>query len=248
MNDTQLNDNQSDKPSRRMSRKTKLTLAIIGAGVLVLGGGGLIVAQAAQGVHNAGVSLQERLIRDKNNIGIALSNCTQKSTVGTEVAIMQSDKVKDILTGALAARYQTPQGSTPNPKTQALPNNGSLISALSESYPNVDVSTWKQLLVIVASCNDDTTDAQKLLQGDAEQLAAWTQQGNVFSSGWHAKFPNSNLYFFDANGNRLTGQAALEAMRNPVLLGSARDANGSGTQQQQNLPGFSPTPAATASR
>jgi hypothetical protein len=245
MSDTQHDNNQTGNTGRRMSRKTVTIIASVAAGVLVLGGGGLIVAQAAKDVHNKGVDLQEALIRDKNSIGIALSNCTDKSTTGTQAALLQSQSVKDILTSALGARYQS---SNPNPKTQALPNNGSLISALQENNPTVDVSTWKQLLVIVESCRDDTADAQNRLQGDAATFAGWTQQGNIFTTGWHAKFPNSNLYFVDSNGNRLTGQTALEAMRNPVLLSSARDANGSGNQQQQNLPGYSPTPTATATR
>lgn|GEM_PF-2087480 len=239
---------QSDSAlAHRSRKKTAVIIASIIAGILLLVIGGVSYAQAHQDVHNAGVSKQEKLIEDKNNIGIALSNCTKKSSTGTEVAIMQSQSVQQIMTSALAARYQSSAGSTPNPNTQALPNNGSLISALQESNPNVDVSTWKALLVIVESCNDDTTDAQKLLQGDAADFAAWTRQGNIFSSGWHGEFPDDDLYFVDARGVRHVGREALETMRNIVVLSSARDANGSGNDQQQDLPGFSVSSAATAS-
>jgi hypothetical protein len=205
---------------------------------------GLVIAQQVKGVHNAGEAYQQNLIKDKNNIGIALSNCVDKTNVSTQAAILQSQSVQQILTSALAARYQ----GTGNPQTQALPNNGSLISALQEQYPDVDVSTWKQLLVVVDSCRDDTTDAQNTLQGDAALFVTWTLQGNVFSSGIHHGYPNKNLYFLDAHGNRLTGQAALDAIRNPVLLDSARNANSTGSEQQQNLPGYPTSPSATPSK
>ena len=234
-------DGRRSSGRRRMPRRK--FWAIIGSAIalaLILVGG---TASLYQHTHNAGEGQEQSLIVDKNKIGIALSTCLQKSSVGAQTAELQTQSVLNIMTSALAARYAGTTNGQPAPGTTALPNDTRLILALQGGYPNVDVSTWKALLVVVTTCQDDIADAQNKLQGDAGTFATWATTGGVITHFWQDKFPDGNLYVTDATGQTLYGEAALKAMRDPVLLGSARSANNSGVMPQQTLPGYSPPPA-----
>lgn len=226
------------------------TAAIIAGAVVVV----IVLAtlgglQYRQSVHNNGASLQREVITLSRDVDISLSNCLDQSTVAAQVTQNQQQAVKNILISAVSARYVTPSGGTTS--ADGVLKSGSFISALAEAYPQIDVSTWKNLMAVAVGCRDNVADAQEHLQAVAGQFETWTQTGSIFSRGIHASFPTNALYAYDASGQEIYGEAALQYLTRTILTSQAQQAINSGTMPNQNLFGSSSpsaTPSPSASR
>jgi len=127
-----------------MNNKLIITLAIVGA----LGLGGLMVIGSVISTSNQEVSLRTTIETKQRDNTSELDNAIKKISQSAQVTTAQKEALKEIIVGNSQAR---------NTK------GGSLATFVTEAVPNVDTSTFNNLMNIITSSRDAWTMRQKEL-------------------------------------------------------------------------------------
>lgn len=185
-------------------------------------------------VRNQGEAYQERIETLHKMSQNSLSTCIDQGAVAAQVTAQEYDTLKDLLTSVASARYVDENGNPTN-ASQVL-GGGQFVSALQESYPEVDQRSWQNLQTLVVACRSEFQSAQDRLFIDAKDFETWIQRDNVFNHWIKDDFPTDDLDAVDlASGATLTGSAALEYMTRVIAVEEANQAFETGTLEQQDL-------------
>ena len=185
-------------------------------------------------VENEGEVLQQRVEQVYASAQNSLSACLDQGQVAAQVADAEFDRLKDVLSAAVSARYVDAQGNSTSAEEAV--GGGALFSAVVEAYPDIDSESFERLQDVVVGCRDEFQNDQDRLLSEVAKLEEWRQTGNIWSDGIRQGFPTDELRVIDfATGVELRGEAALELMRRPVLVSDARDAYSDGELDNQDL-------------
>ena len=228
------------------SRTKRIAVAAVAAVLVAFLGYLGINALVHRSVENSGNAQQNNIVLLQRQMETAIDTCINQSQAASQIAVNQTQQVKDAITAIVQARYETANGS-------AAPTNVIIatMSGLQTQYPEFDTSQWKNLMTIAVGCLDKVKGAQDHLQAVALDFVTWTQNGNVFTHGIHGEYPTKDLHVRDADPKSgtykqmLTGAAALDYYTRVIMTQAGQDAINSGTLPTQNL-GGNPTPAASA--
>lgn len=208
-------------------------LVAIGS-VVVLVIAGLLVWQYRVSQENEGEALQERVEQIHSSAQNSLSTCLDQGQVAAQVADAEFDRLKEILTDAVSARYVSQDG-TATSASEAL-GGGQLFSAVVESYPEIDQASFQNLQDVVVGCRDEYQGSQDRLFNEIREFETWIQTGGIFSQGIREGFPTDGLEVIDySTGETVTGQEALNYMSRVIIVGDAREAYAEGELGEQDL-------------
>lgn len=138
------------------------------------------------------------------------------------VADRKSEKVEEILIGAVTGRYVG--------DTTANPGGGELFSAITEAYPDLSqLDVYDRVVDYIASNRQTFADQQEKLSDMLGRYDAFLNKGLVRPMVVGALgFPRETLKA-QSGEQLLTGEAALTQMQRMVLTDAAVDAYESGT-------------------
>lgn len=170
-------------------------------------------------IKNEGNTWQVKVVQQYNNYQVSLSTCIDNTRLGAKIADEQFEQIKDILVGAVSARYVDANGNSTNASTAL--GGGQLISALAEQYPDIDTTVWQQLMTNAIGCRNQAMGEAQELQSVAARFNQWLVTGGVFSRQIRDNWPTDGLQVTGLNGQMLTGQSALAFITQPVLTSDA---------------------------
>lgn len=185
-------------------------------------------------VRNQGEAQQERIEALYKQSRNSLSTCIDQGATAAQVTEREFETLRDLLTSVATARYVDASGEATN--AAGVLGGGQLISALQESYPEIDQRSWQNLQTLVIGCRDEFQSAQDRIFIDAAEFEAWIQRDNLFNAWIKGGFPSDTLDVEDlATGETLTGAAALDYMTRVISVEAANEAFETGTLEQQDL-------------
>jgi hypothetical protein len=130
-----------------MNRGLMITFGVLGAIVVIL----LMIFMSVVSTYNSAVSLKVAIEAKQKDNKSEFDNLKKKISQVAQVTTAQMESLENIFNGYAKAR--TGEG-----------NNDKLIMKwITESIPNVDTSTFKNLQNIIVSCRDAWTMRQKEL-------------------------------------------------------------------------------------
>jgi len=183
----------------------------------------------ANGIQQEGVAreteLNNQYLDNQNELSTYISKFYE--TVG--VANLKSDKMDQILMDAVKGRYEG--------HTSAQPGQGQLFSAITEAYPNIDMSIYDRILDQINSGRDAYKQKQSKLLDMLRSYDKWRESGLVQSRIIAAMgVPTQHL---EARIGTLVkhGAEARDQMYLIVLTQSTTDAYTSGHMDPLSVPG-----------
>lgn len=183
-------------------------------------------------IKNEGNTWQVKVVQQYNNYQVSLSTCLDNTRVSAGIAEEQFAQIKDILVGAVSARYVDANGDPTN--ARAALGGGQLISALAEQYPTIDTTVWHDLMTNAIGCRNQAMGEAQELQSVAARFNQWLVTGGVFSRNIRDNWPTDGLKVTGLNGQMITGQAALDFITQPVLTSDALKAFQTHTMPDQS--------------
>lgn len=203
-------------------------------------GGVILVVIIAFSIINSVYSLRNEGERQEQDLTAlygqsinSLSTCFDQGNVAAQVTEREYESIKDILVGAVSARYVDANGNPTN-ATGAL-GGGQLISALQESYPQIDQRSWQNLQTLVIGCRDEFQGKQDRIQSYAASYNRWRVTDNVFNSWIKSSFPSNELKVTTPSGDTLYGQSAYDRITRVVAVDEAIAAFETGMLEEQDL-------------
>ena len=141
-------------------------------------------------------------------------------------------KLDQVLKDAVSGRYDHANGSTAVPGGQP-----ALFSAIKEAYPNIDTSLYNEIAGRVHEYEIKFQNEQTTLASMAANFDVYRKQfpTSMFAGG----YPSGDLHAYAmVNGVlvQVTGQQALDQMKNLVSSGEANDAFGNGEFNGPQIP------------
>lgn len=146
----------------------------------------------------------------------------------TGIAKTKSDKLDQILSDAIKGRYDG---------KMAPGTGGAFFSAITEAYPDLSaLNIYDKIVDYVSAGRAGFKNKQSELLDRVRDYDNWRNKG-LFHPMWvsFAGFPSSNLEA-RVGDTTVTGQAALEKIKQIVLLGQASQAFQTGTDQILTTP------------
>lgn len=181
-------------------------------------------------IKSTGVSKETALsaqYRDNQNY---LSSYINGFYEKVNVVVAQKDALNNILLDAVKGRYDGKM----QPGT-----SGSLFSAISEAYPNLDglSKSYQQIQDYISGGRAGYRDMQSKLLDMLRDYDNW-RNGGLFHPMFvsMAGFPSSNLEAIVNGQPTLHGSAAEDKMKELVLAGQATTAYQTGTDQALTVP------------
>ncbi len=194
-----------------------------------------IIASYTIAVRNEGETYEKRLTTLYNTSLLSLSTCLDQGRVAAQVTEREYESVKDILVDVTGARYFMIDGEQTN-ASEAL-GGGRLISALTESYPQIDQRSWQNLQILVIGCRDEVQGTQERLQFEAANYNTWRIQDDIFNGGIKADFPSDELVVTKSDGTTLYGRSAYEQIIRVPSVEGAQVSFDTGQMVEQDLSG-----------
>jgi|GEM_PF-3242294 len=213
--------------------KKNRTLVIVLGAVLVIGLIILGVVGYNYSVRNEGERQEQDLTALYNQSLNSLSTCIDQGRTAAQVTEEEYKTIKETLVEVASARYVTADGKPTN--ASGVLGGGQLISALTESYPQIDQRDWQNLQTLVVGCRDEFQGAQDHIQVNAAAYNKWRVTDNLFNAGIKAGFPSNELTVTTATGEHLYGQAAYDRITRVVSTEDANKAFESGSLDEQDL-------------
>ncbi len=200
---------------------------IIGLGAVVaILAAGLWAFLYYQGVQNEGLRQEKQIVSLNNSNTIELNQYVASLKEQVGIANVKSAALDKVLKDALSARYNPTQMADPNSK-------GSFYSAMHEAYPNIDLSLYDKILDFVKAKREGYSVLQKQMQGLLEQFDVW--RGSFPNSLFTGSLPDHWLTVQDNDGNKLTGQKALDYLN---TISQPNGSNNGGGQNAVTIPGL----------
>jgi hypothetical protein len=208
----------------------KKLLIVGGAIILALLFIYLLIVKPYYSTTNKGEEYEQKLEALHSFSVQSLGTCIDQGAVSADVAEEEFAKIKGILVEAAGARYQN------NSTAQDAIGGGTLFSAVSEAYPQLDQSSWRNLQTTVVGCREEFQGTQDRIQATAADFETWQTNDSLFSGWVKDNFPNDALEITDpSTGTVLTGEPAYQYLTAVVTVQSAKTAFGDGTVEQQDL-------------
>ena len=185
-------------------------------------------------IRNQGEAYQEQIEALYKQSRNSLSTCIDQGRTAAQVTEREFEVLSDTLTDVASARYVDEAGN-PTSAEDVL-GGGALISALQESYPQVDQRSWQNLQTLVVGCRSEFQSAQDRVFVHSAQFEEWIYQDNLFTTVIKGQFPTKDLDVENlATGETLTGADALEYMTRVISVEEANKAFETGTLEEQDL-------------
>lgn len=221
------------------NRKLLIRLAIVLGIIVVVGIAILGFLGWQNGIENDGRTQQNNIVQLQKDVEKDISTCLDTSRLSAQIASQEFDRLKDVLTNVVSARYEGGDG--------ALSQGSPIVSMLQERYPTIDQSSWKIVMSTVIGCRQEINDSQKRLQNYATNFKTWYMTGGIFEKGIRNDFPTDDLQAVNVlTSERLTGKAALDYLTRNITTKEAKDAMKNGTLPNQELfPSAAPSPQPT---
>ncbi len=200
-----------------MSKGLIITLGVIAAIVI----GGLSFYGKINSEYNAGMAQEVSLSRRYQDNQVQLDTATKKIVESVGLANLKSDKLRQIISEAVKGRYEGKM----QPGT-----GGAMFSAISEAYPQIDLSIYDKIVDLVNAEREAFKGAQSILLDELRSYETWKATGIIRQFFVAKYFPSTNLKA--RVGSRVvTGAAALEQMHLIVLSQGTEDAFNNGKQE-----------------
>ncbi|MGV9001866.1 MAG: hypothetical protein ACOH18_02830 [Candidatus Saccharimonadaceae bacterium] len=183
--------------------------------------------------RNEGEQQEQDLTALYSQSMISLSTCLDQGQVAAQVTQQEYESIKNVLVGAVSARYVDANGKSTN-ASGAL-GGGQLISALQEQYPQIDQRSWQNLQTLVIGCRDEFQGKQDHVQAYAASYNRWRVSNSAFNSWIKSSFPSDELKVTTATGDTLYGRSAYDRIVRVVAVQEAIKAFETGTLDEQNL-------------
>lgn len=153
-----------------------------------------------------------------------LSNCVLKTRQAAGLVNKQTASTDTVLKDAVGGRY----GSGNNM------DEAKLFSAIVEAYPDESVAslskTFQSVLVVITGCQDDFASRQTAVQDRVRQFNAWRTGSFLVRSLGGGSFPNENMTVSLPGNAPLSGQAAFEKIKMPIVDAKTSTAYQTGEQ------------------
>jgi hypothetical protein len=209
-----------------------LLIALVIVGLLV---GGLFVAGIGcfvyiNNVDKEGVAIETSLNAEYLDCQNYLSAYVSKFYETVGVANLKSDKMDTIITDAVKGRYEG--------KTSAQPGQGTLFSAISEAYPNINLEIYDKILEIINQGRDGYRNMQSKLLKDLANYDNFCK-GRGFIHKFALSFDHfpSNALEARIGKDVKKGEEARNQMYLIVVTSSTTDAYQSGHMDPLQVPG-----------
>ncbi len=224
------------------SRKTMIIVgSIVAAVVLMCICGGIGVGTYTGNISD-GNAKEAALSGTYSNGANYLSKCMVSSRQAASVATANAAAFDQVIKDAVAGHGQAGQLNLHTPTGQA-----GLFPLLVQAYPDLKGQTdlFNKVLTVVVSCLDDFRSAQSAVLDLVRDFNSW-RTGFWTSRLGGSSFPNENLYIAIPGVERVTGEAALRKMEQPIADAVTSDAYKSGIVTPPDLfPKATPAPSAS---
>ena len=170
-------------------------------------------------VRNEGERQEQDLTALYSQSMNSLSTCFDQGNVAAQVTQQEYETLKDILVGAVSARYVDNEGNPTN-AAGAL-GGGQLISALQEQYPQIDQRSWQNLQTLVIGCRDEFQGKQDRIQSFAANYNKWRVSEDLSNFWIKSEFPSNELKVVTASGDTLYGLSAYDRIVRVVAVDEA---------------------------
>lgn len=212
------------KPAVFVPLGTLLLVVVVGLGIW----------QYRKDIENQGEQLQERVEQTYKMAQNSLSTCLDQGRVAAQVADREFEQLKGILAEVVSARYVDEDGN-PTGASEAL-GGGMLFSAVAESYPDIDQTSFQNLQAVAVGCRDEYQGSQDRVFNEVREFETWILTDNIFNQGIKNNFPSDALDVADLSSDEvLVGAAALNYMSRVILVDEAADAYRDGRLDEQDL-------------
>ncbi|HEY9712433.1 MAG TPA: hypothetical protein V6C72_03125 [Chroococcales cyanobacterium] len=203
------------------------TLIGLGITLAVLAGLAFGIIGYYNSVQTEGVRLEQGLNAQYNSNRADLGGYVSGLYEQIGVANLKSAKMDQIISDAVKGRYDG------NMKPG---NTGSMFSAITEAYPNIDLSVYDRIVDYIKAKRDSYAADQAKMQTMLQAYDTWRLSGFPHSMivGWIG-FPSQNLLAFDGK-TELHGAAAEDQMRRVIVPSSVNNAYNTGVQDPLPIP------------
>jgi len=207
-----------------------LLAAVVIAG-LFFGGliiGGICLLLYYNSIQRQGVTFETQLnsqyLDNQNELSTYISKFYE--TIG--VANLKSDKMDQILLDAVKGRYDG--------KTAAQPGQGQLFSAISEAYPQIDLTIYDKIVELINQGREAYKQKQTKLLGMLANYDNWCKRKDIPHVWMVGGFP-SNALEARIGTSVKRGADAREQMFLIVTTKGTQEAYTTGTMDPLQVPG-----------
>ncbi len=211
-----------------MSKGLLIGLVVVGVlfGGLLLGGVGLLMYYNS--IQREGVAMETQLNSQYLDNQNELSSYVSKFYETIGVANLKSDKMDQILTDAVKGRYEG--------KTSAQPGQGQLFSAISEAYPQIDLTIYDKIVELISQGREAYKQKQTKLLGMLAKYDNWCKRQDIPHKWMVGGYPTSALEARIGTSVK-RGVDARDQMYLIVTTKGTQDAYNTGTQDPLSVPG-----------
>jgi hypothetical protein len=141
-----------------------------------------------------------------------LSNCVIKTEQAANVAQANADAFDKVIRDAIAGT-----GAAAHVDTTTTAGRNQLLPILVQAYPDLAGQTalFERVMTTINGCRDDYRNKQTAVLSQVQTFDTW-RTGSWTVRTFGSDFPNENLHI-NLPGLTLTGQAALDKMRAPIV-------------------------------
>lgn len=178
-------------------------------------------------IKNDGVSMEQNLSANYENNQNYLSTFVSTFYETTRLANLKSEKMDSILVHAVRGRYGE----------NGFSSQGAFFSAVSEQYPNLDLTVYDKIITQVQSGREEFRNRQSALLDQLRSYETWKRQGfirPVFIS--FLGFPTTELKARVGGATVASGPEALEKFHQLVITETTAAAFQTGRQEPLTPP------------
>lgn len=189
--------------------------------VLVLFFGAVFMFNTFNTIQKTSVTKETRLSAEYLNNQNELSSYIVTIKEKLQIADRKTDKLDQVLSDAVRGRYDG--------HTSAQPGQGQLFSAITEAYPEIDLTTYDKVSDAISAGREAFKNKQSQLLDLLREYDRWRQSGLVNSQFIKWAGVPSNKLVARVGDTQFRGEQALEQMYKLVLAEEATDSFKTGT-------------------
>ena len=207
-----------------MSKGIIATLVVLG--LLVVGG--ITLFGYVNGIQKEGVAQEQALNAQYQSSQLELDTYTKKILESVGLADRKSEKLAEVLKAAVAGRYEG----------EVKPGQGgAFFSAITEAYPNIDLSIYDRIVDMVNAGREAFKQKQNQLRDQIRVYETWMYSGIVQSRVIAAVGYPSNQLEARIGTKVVTGRDALSQMKVLVTSKGTSEAFTTGEQEAIDING-----------
>jgi hypothetical protein len=207
-----------------MSKGIIATIVVLG--LLVVGG--ISLFGYVNGIQKEGVAQEQALNAQYQSSQLELDTYTKKILESVGLADRKSDKLAEVLKAAVAGRYEG----------EVKPGQGgAFFSAITEAYPNIDLSIYDRIVDMVNAGREAFKQKQNQLRDQIRVYETWMYSGIVQSRVIAMVGYPSNQLEARIGTRVVTGRDALSQMKVLVTSKGTSEAFQTGEQEAIDING-----------